>query len=200
MNKKTTEPHLPLFGIPKIWPFLKPYRGAIILMVSLGFLSSLIDAIYPLFNRYALNHFVGGQTLEGIPVFIALYLAVLIFQVLINYKSSFDCGRIEMLTDRDLRNAAFNHLQTLSFSYFNQNSVGYIHARVISDSGKIAGPWRHLEKPILDHDAGHSALFYDLEGNLRLVSHAHDRNHGGETPVILSVREHEEGIEIIWNK
>ena len=78
--------------------------------------------------------------------------------------------------------------------------AGYVIAGVISDSGKIAGPWRHLEKPILDHDAGHSALFYDLEGNLRLVSHAHDRNHGGETPVILSVREHEEGIEIIWNK
>lgn len=147
MNKKTTEPHLPLFGIPKIWPFLKPYRGTIILMVSLGFLSSLIDAIYPLFNRYALNHFVGGQTLEGIPVFIALYLAVLIFQVLINYKSSFDCGRIEMLTDRDLRNAAFNHLQTLSFSYFNQNSVGYIHSRVISDSGKIGEvvSWRLMD-------------------------------------------------------
>ena len=42
-----------------------------------------------------------------------------------------------MSVDRDLRNAAFNHLQTLSFSYFNRNSVGYIHARVMSDSGKI---------------------------------------------------------------
>ena len=42
-----------------------------------------------------------------------------------------------MAVDRDLRNAAFDHLQTLSFSYFNRNSVGYIHARVMSDSGRI---------------------------------------------------------------
>ncbi len=35
--------------------------------------------------------------------------------------------------------AAFNHLQTLSFTYFNQNAVGYIHARVVSDTNRIAG-------------------------------------------------------------
>ncbi|MDR9824736.1 ABC transporter transmembrane domain-containing protein, partial [Vibrio sp. FNV 38] len=43
----------------------------------------------------------------------------------------------EVRVNRDLRAAAFNHLQTLSFSYFNQNSVGYIHSRVMSDTGRI---------------------------------------------------------------
>ena len=40
---------------------------------------------------------------------------------------------------------AFNHLQTLSFSYFNQNSVGYVHARVMSDTDRIASTlaWSH---------------------------------------------------------
>lgn len=35
------------------------------------------------------------------------------------------------------RRLHFNHLQTLSFSYFNQNSVGYLHARVMSDTSRI---------------------------------------------------------------
>ena len=42
-----------------------------------------------------------------------------------------------MSVNRDLRNASFNHLQELSFSYFNQNNVGYVHARVMSDTGRI---------------------------------------------------------------
>ena len=42
-----------------------------------------------------------------------------------------------MYVGRDLKRASFNHLQTLSFSYFNQNSVGYIHARVMSDTNRI---------------------------------------------------------------
>ena len=77
---------------------------------------------------------------------------------------------------------------------------GYVIAGMISDSGKIAGPWRHLDELLLDHDCGHSALFYDLQGRLKLVSHAHDGNHGGETPVIVDVTESEERITVQWPK
>ena len=139
--------HLPLFGIPKLAPYLMPYRRKIILMLLLGGISSLIDAVYPLFNRYALDHFAAEATLRGLPVFIALYIAVLAFQCLINLRSTVDAGIVEMDMDRDLRNAAFRHLQTLSLSYFNRNSVGYIHSRVISDTGRIgeAVSWRMMD-------------------------------------------------------
>ena len=125
------------FGIPLLFPYLKKYRATITFMVSLAVLCSMIDAIYPLFTRYALDHFVAEGTLEGLPVFIFLYLAVLAFQCVINYRSMLDSGKVEMSVDRDLRSAAFDHLQTLSFSYFNQNSVGYIHARIMSDTSRI---------------------------------------------------------------
>ena len=128
---------LPLFGIPKLFPYIKKYRGRMVIMVFFGAVSSAIDAFYPLFNRYAIDHFVGGQTLEGIGFFAVFYICVLIFQASINYYSAFTCGRVEMSVNKDLRDASFNHLQTLSFSYYNQNSVGYIHSRVMSDTGLI---------------------------------------------------------------
>ncbi|MBQ7371194.1 MAG: ABC transporter ATP-binding protein, partial [Blautia sp.] len=106
-------------------------------MLLMGFGSSVIDAVYPLFNRYALNHFVAGKTLDTLGIFITLYLLILIVQVIDNYVNIYFCGKVEMYLDRDLRNVAFSHLQKLSFSYFNQNNVGYIHARVMSDSGRI---------------------------------------------------------------
>lgn len=138
---------LPLFGIPALLPYLRPYRSRMIRMILLGLVCSVIDTIFPLFNRYALDHFVAEKTLEGLPSFSALYIFVLLFQVVINYISMIDAGIVEMSVDRDLRNMAFSHLQTLSFSYFNQNSVGYIHARVISDAGKIgeAVAWRMMD-------------------------------------------------------
>ncbi len=128
---------LPWFGIPKLLPYVRPYRKMIVVMVTLGIVSSLIDSVYPLFNRYALDHFVAGETLQGLGLFIVLYVILLVIQVIGNFISTYLGGKVEMSVDRDLRNAAFNHLQTLSFSYFNQNNVGYIHARVMSDSGKI---------------------------------------------------------------
>lgn len=134
---KTNKTSLPLFGIPRVLPFMKPYRARIIFMILLGGVTTVIDTLYPLFNRYALDRFVGEKTLEGIGMFAAAYILLLLVQTVINFKSTYDCGWIEMNVDRDLRNAAFNHLQTLSFSYYNQNAVGYIHARVMSDTGLI---------------------------------------------------------------
>ena len=146
MRKENRTASLPLFGIPRIAPYLKRYRGLIIRTVLVGGAVSAVDALYPLFNRYALDHFVGGQTLKGVVPFILLYAALMLVQTVLNYKSTFDCGRLELQVNRDLRNAAFDHLQTLSFSYFNQNSVGYIHARVISDTGMIGEvvSWRMM--------------------------------------------------------
>ncbi|MBQ9048672.1 MAG: ABC transporter ATP-binding protein [Solobacterium sp.] len=147
MNHDDKNISLPWFGIPKIIPYAKPYFKTLIFMIILGIISSLIDSVYPLFNRYAINHFIAEGTLDTLPLFIVSYLAVLIFQTIDNFVTTYYCGKIEMGVDRDLRNASFNHLQTLSFSYFNQNNVGYIHARVMSDTGRIGElvAWRMMD-------------------------------------------------------
>ena len=128
---------LKYFGIPKLLPFVKPYKKIMISMIIMGALSSLIDSIYPLFNQYALSHFIALKTTDTIVPFIIVYIVILIVFVILNFVSTTWAGKIEMSVNRDLRNASFNHLQELSFSYFNQNNVGYVHARVMSDTGRI---------------------------------------------------------------
>lgn len=128
---------LPYFGINKLLPYLKPYRGIIICMVILGLTGGLVDIILPLFQRYALNHFIAQGTLDALGSFIAAYVAVLAFQVIANTISAYQACQIELYVGRDMKRASFNHLQTLAFSYYNQNSVGYIHARVMSDTNRI---------------------------------------------------------------
>ncbi len=128
---------LPWFGIPRILKYAKPYRRPIVIMVLLGIVSSLIDSIYPLFNRHILNHNLALHTDDTLLIIAVGYFLVLAFQVWDNYYSAFLCSKMELYVNRDLRNSAFQHLQTLTFDYFNRNSVGYIHARVMSDSGRI---------------------------------------------------------------
>ena len=139
MEKKTETKHLKFFGIGKILPFLKHVRGQILMMVSLAILSSLVDITIPQFQRYALDTFVGKGTMATIVPFVIVYIAVLLFAATINYISCAQATIVEMKVNRELRQTGFKHLQTLSFSYFNQNSVGYIHARLMSDTGRIGG-------------------------------------------------------------
>ena len=125
------------FGLRLIWPFLKKYRGELFGMIAVSALGSLIDTGVPLFQRWALDRFVGEGTTQGLLPFALIYLGLILFAALMNYISCMWGMKVEVCLDRDLRGAAFEHLQTLSFSYFNQNSVGYIHARIMSDTQRI---------------------------------------------------------------
>ena len=139
METKAKQKHLKYFGIPKILPFLKNVRGQILMMVSLAIVSSFVDITIPQFQRYALDTFIGKGAMATIIPFLITYIAVILLASLVNYISCAQATIVEMKVNRELRQVGFRHLQTLSFSYFNQNSVGYIHARLMSDTGRIGG-------------------------------------------------------------
>ena len=138
MKEQTTK-HLKFFGIGKILPYLRKVRKQLAIMIFCGLCGSLVDIILPLFQRYALDHFIGGKIFDTLAIFIILYLVTILFAGVSNYISCSLATIIEMRVNRELRQTAFEHLQTLSFSYFNQNSVGYIHARLMSDTARIGG-------------------------------------------------------------
>ncbi len=116
-------------------------------MVVTGTVGSGMDVVIPLFQQHAIDHFMRGQHDEGVGGCLALYVLVMLVQTASNYISAYGACKAELSIGRDLKREAFNHLQTLSFSYFNQNSVGYVHARVMSDTDRIASTlaWGMME-------------------------------------------------------
>ena len=128
---------LPFFGIPRLVPFMRKYRKTLLFMVIFGLAGTGVDLVLPLLQRYALNHYVAERTLDTLPLYIALYVGIILFGAAANYRATLDAWSTEVRVNRDLRSAAFDHLQRLSFSYYNQNAVGYIHSRVMSDTGRI---------------------------------------------------------------
>ena len=135
--EETKTKHLRFFGIGRILPFLKKVKKLILVMILFGLLGSVTDIIIPLFQRYSLDHFIGRGTFDTIGWFVAAYLLIILLAAGSNYIACTLATVIEVRIHKDLRQTGFDHLQTLSFSYFNQNSVGYIHARVISDTASI---------------------------------------------------------------
>jgi len=136
-ENKTDHIRLPYFGLNRLLPFLKPYRKRLIIMFVFGIIGSVVDIVLPLFQRHAIDNYIVTGILDTLPYFIGLYILTLVVQIVANYLSMYNAMQVEMNIGHDMKQACFNHLQTLSFSYFNQNSVGYIHARVMSDTARI---------------------------------------------------------------
>ena len=123
----------------KLLPFFRPYRKFFIITFTLNILLAGVDILVPLFQSYAIDHFIVSDTLTGIGRFALIYASVIVLQTISVYVSVRAATIIEMNIGKDLKWAQFEHLQTLSFSYYNTTPVGYIHARVMSDTLKIAG-------------------------------------------------------------
>lgn len=126
----------------KVWakmlPFFVPYKKYFAITMGLNILLAGVDILVPLFQSYAIDHFILPDTLDGMWVFALVYAGVIVAQTISVYWSVHAATTIEMCVGRDLKWAQFKHLQTLSFSYYNTTPVGYIHARVMSDTLRIA--------------------------------------------------------------
>lgn len=130
---------LKFFGLGKIIPYIKAHKRLVLFMFLSVIGESGLAMCIPLFQRYAINNFIEAGTLNGLSGYIVIYVCAILIQVTCGALWTLNSMKVEMYVGRDLRRAAFNHLQTLSFTYFNQNAVGYIHARVVSDTNRIAG-------------------------------------------------------------
>ena len=128
---------LPFFGIPRLIPFAKKYKKAIAGLVIAQVFTSVSDVLRPVLQKFALDHFVKEGTLQGIIPFALVYALLIVATAVVSYFGVKGCLATEVRLDRDMRDKAFKHLQELSFDYYNQNSVGYIHARVMSDTSRI---------------------------------------------------------------
>ena len=120
-------------------PFFKPYKKYFAITLGLNIFLAGVDVLTPLFQSYAIDHFIVPDTLDGIYTFAFVYISMIVMQTISVYWSVHAATTIEMCVGKDLKWAQFEHLQTLSFSYYNTTPVGYIHARVMSDTLKIAG-------------------------------------------------------------
>ena len=137
---------LKFFGLGRLLPYLQPHKKSLLVMCLLGMGVSLNRTLVPVFQKYALDQFVGQGTLRTLPWFLCCYLGCILLAAAMTYTSNYLSFRAEVLIKRDMRDAAFEHLQRLSVSYFNRNSVGYIHSRVMSDVTSIgkAISWRMM--------------------------------------------------------
>lgn len=139
MADKPQEPvkKLRFFGLGKLKPYLARYKGLFLLIIVINIVTGGLNTLAPLFQQYAFNNFIKGNSLEGIVPFVIVFLICILIAAVLEYVSDYNSWKLEMYLLRDMRRTAFNHLQTLSVSYFNQHSVGKIHARVMSDTGNI---------------------------------------------------------------
>lgn len=122
----------------KLLKYVKPYKHLIILLTVVMIGVGCVEATFPLMTKYAIDNFIIKKSFNGIEAFIIKYVALIIIQVINVWLLIAVAGKIEVRVCYDIRRKAFEHLQNLSFSYFDKTPVGWLMARMTSDIQKLS--------------------------------------------------------------
>ena len=127
----------------KMLPYIKPYKGLMAILFTAMLADAAASVAYTLLAGYVVDRFVSPGIHQGIMGFALFYLGLVLVKTLCQITLGSVALRIEMYIGRDMKRDLFTHLQTLSFSYYNQTPVGTIVARALNDPGRIAEgiPW-----------------------------------------------------------
>ncbi|MCK5388774.1 MAG: ABC transporter ATP-binding protein, partial [Candidatus Izimaplasma sp.] len=122
----------------KIFSYMKPFKRNVIFGVLAAVVLAAIDTIYPLINKYAIDEIIETGSLEKLPYFIAFYVVIMFLIGIMVYTFIIHAGQVQQKLSFALRKHAFKRLHELPFSYYDKTPVGWIMARMTSDSRKLS--------------------------------------------------------------
>lgn len=122
----------------KIIKMMAPFKKDLIIgIIAVGILG-LIDAIYPQINKYAIDNLAATGELTMLPYFIAAYVVIMMLIGSMVYVFIKRAGTVQRKLSYALREKAFTQLHKLPFSYYDKTPVGWIMARMTSDSRNLS--------------------------------------------------------------
>jgi ATP-binding cassette subfamily B protein len=122
----------------KIFFYLAPLKKTFIIGMIAVSIIAVVDVLFPLMTKWVIDDHIAKGNLKGLWLFGGLFTALALVQALAIFIHIRNAGKIEVQLAYHLRKAAFEHLQELSFSYFNKTPVGWIMARVTSDANRLS--------------------------------------------------------------
>lgn len=128
----------------KIFSFMKPLKKQVLLSIFCMIVLASTDVIYPYISKFAIDGIInpnleaGTRDLSQLGYFIILYVIFMVIQATMVYLFIIFAGKVQTELAFNIRQKAFTHLQELPFSYYDRTRVGWIMARMTSDSRNLS--------------------------------------------------------------
>ncbi len=122
----------------RILGLIKPHwKWALGFFVAIA-LTSSTDAYFTYINKQIVDQGINLRNPGVVYQLAVLYGSIILLQAITVFTFVYLAGILGERIQYDLRKKMFNHLQDLSLSYYAQNAVGRLIARVTSDTGRVA--------------------------------------------------------------
>ncbi|MEN4042030.1 MAG: ABC transporter ATP-binding protein [Anaerolineaceae bacterium] len=122
----------------RIVSLIKPHWKMAAGFIATIMLVSVLDAIFTYLGKRIVDDGIIAQNRQALIDILLLYGGLTVLQASLVFVFIYLAGILGEKVRYDLRKKMFNHLQSLSLSYYSKTPVGWIMSRVTSDSDRVA--------------------------------------------------------------
>ena len=113
--------------------YLLPYRKTVMFAFFLIVVESALEIAFPLMTMLAVDDYMATGDLNGLLLIALAYFCLLVVKLGVGFLQTYLLQSTGQKIMFDMRRQIFNHIQSLSTSFFDKNPVGRLITRVTSD-------------------------------------------------------------------
>ncbi len=98
-----------------------------------AFLISISDLVFPVFTRKMINEIIPEGRMDLLVRWTIIMILLFVIRYISNYIVLYWGHILGVRIEHDMRSDIFAHLQSLPFSYFDNNKTGHIMSRIVND-------------------------------------------------------------------
>ena len=129
--------------------FFRPHMGLFILDMTCAMTASVIDLVFPYVSRLSMTELLPNRLFETFFIVMGIMFLAYVLKGVMYYLITVLGHRMGVYIEADMRHAVFNHMQSLSFSFFDRNRTGVLMSRITSDLFEITELSHHGPEDIV---------------------------------------------------
>ena len=113
--------------------YIGRHRGLFALDMACSVAVALVDLVFPYVSRLSMYKLLPGKLYGAFFAVMALMAAAYVIKAALQYMIVVYGHRMGVLTESDMRRDVFEHMQSLSFSYYDHHRTGVLMSHITSD-------------------------------------------------------------------
>jgi len=119
--------------LKKLWNYVRNYKLYLFAALIFIIFNVLFSMIPGYLNRRIIDDVINGQKMELLAGFLVAYVIANLLRATVIMVHRYYTESLSQNILRDLKQDLYNHLQQLSFNYFNHNRTGELMSRMTGD-------------------------------------------------------------------
>ena len=135
--------------LKKFLKYYKPHKKIFTLDMLASFAVSIIGIVYPIITRTMLNDLIPNRNYRMIIILAIALLSLYLIRMLLHYFIQYQGHMMGVHIQAQMRSDMFNHLETLPYSFYDNNETGKIMSRMTNDLMDISELAHHGPENII---------------------------------------------------